>query len=127
MGRHTAFNIRRAGSDMVVYDVRPQAADLLVENGALRGRDPANVLDRCDAVVTMVFGPHEIEQVVRGANGFLSTRCAQKLWIDLTTSSPKLMRELGGASIDAPVTGSVDAAIHDFVGAWTAMSKQSRR
>jgi 3-hydroxyisobutyrate dehydrogenase len=118
MGRHAALNIRRAGFDMVVYDLRPAAAEPLLAKGALRGRDPAEVLDRCDVVVTMVFGPHEIEQVVRGENGFLSTCCAQKYWIDLTTSSPKLMRELaiefhakGGACIDAPVTGSVDAAI----------------
>lgn len=118
MGRNAALNVRRAGFEMVVYDIRPDAALPLIEKGASRGLNPADVLDRCDAVVTMVFGPKEVAQVLRGENGFLSTSCAGKYWIDMTTSSPKLMRELaaefhakGGAAVDAPVTGSVDAAI----------------
>ncbi len=118
MGRNAALNVRRAGFDMVVYDIRESATDPLVEKGASRAHSAAKVLDRADVVVTMVFGPKEIEQVVRGENGFLSTSCEGKYWIDLTTSSPRLMRSLGdefrkrgGAVIDAPVTGSVDAAI----------------
>jgi 3-hydroxyisobutyrate dehydrogenase-like beta-hydroxyacid dehydrogenase len=66
----------------------------------------------------MVFGPKEVEQVVCAVDGFLSADCRGKYWIDMTTSSPKLMRALagdfasmGGHPIDAPVTGSVDAAI----------------
>jgi 3-hydroxyisobutyrate dehydrogenase-like beta-hydroxyacid dehydrogenase len=103
---------------MVVYDLRAEAAEPLVGKGARRADSPADVIDRCDVVVTMVFGPKEIAEVVRGPGGFLSTSCRGKLWIDLTTSSPKLMRELaaefrarGGRPIDAPVTGSVDSAI----------------
>ena len=118
MGRNAALNIVRAGYDMVVYDVRPEALAPLLENGAKAGSSPADVLNRCDVVVTMVFGPKEVEQVVRGQDGFLSTSCAGKYWVDMTTSSPKLMRELakafqakGGHPVDAPVTGSVDAAI----------------
>ena len=118
MGRNAALNIRRAGYDMVVYDVRPEALAPLVEKGAKDGSSPADVLNRCDVVVTMVFGPKEVEQVVRGPDGFLSTAYAGKYWIDMTTSSPKVMRALaqefqakGGHPVDAPVTGSVDAAI----------------
>ena len=118
MGRNAALNVRRAGFDMVVYDIRPEAAEPLLAKGARRGASPADVLSRSDVVVTMVFGPKEVEQVLRGADGFLSTACAGKYWIDMTTSSPRLMRELardfhakGGQAVDAPVTGSVDAAI----------------
>ena len=118
MGSNAARNIARAGFDMVVYDLRKEAAEPLIQQGAEWGESPADVLDRTDVVGTMVFGPKEIESVVRGDDGFMSTSCDGKYWIDLTTSSPKLMRELGeefrkggGAPIDAPVTGSVDAAI----------------
>lgn len=118
MGRNAALNVRRAGFEMVVYDVRPEAMDVLTAAGAARAASPAEVLGRCDVVVTMVFGPREIEQVLRGGDGFLTTSCAGKYWIDMTTSSPKLMRDLarefqakGGGPVDAPVTGSVDAAI----------------
>jgi 3-hydroxyisobutyrate dehydrogenase-like beta-hydroxyacid dehydrogenase len=118
MGRNAAASVRRAGFDLIVHDIRPEAIAPFVAKGALRGETPADVISRCDAVVTMVFGPKEIERVVRGHDGFLTTACAGKLWIDLTTSSPKLMRELasefraaGGRPVDAPVTGSVDSAI----------------
>lgn len=118
MGRNAALNVRRAGFDMVVHDIRKAAADPLIAKGAKWADNPAEVLSQADVVVTMVFGPKEIEQVVRGEHGFLSTSCQGKYWIDLTTSSPRLMRALGedfrqkgGAPIDAPVTGSVDAAI----------------
>jgi 3-hydroxyisobutyrate dehydrogenase len=118
MGRNAALNIRRAGYDMVVYDIRKEAGDPLIAKGAAWGESPADVLNRSDIVVTMVFGPKEVEQVLRGPDGFLSTSCSGKYWIDMTTSSPKIMRALaaefrekGGGPVDAPVTGSVDAAI----------------
>jgi len=118
MGRNAALNLKRAGFDMVVYDVRPEALAPLTAKGAKPGASPADVLASCDVTVTMVFGPKEVEQVVRGPGGFLTTNCAGKYWIDMTTSSPKLMRALasefqakGGLPVDAPVTGSVDAAI----------------
>jgi len=118
MGGNVALNVRRAGFEMVVFDIRKDRAEQILREGAIWGSHPADVLNRCDVVVTMVFGPREIEEVVAGGNGFLSTSCNNKYWIDLTTSSPNLMRSLGdkfrkggGHPIDAPVTGSVDAAI----------------
>jgi len=118
MGRNAALNIARKGFEMVVYDIRQEALKPLTEKGAKAATSPADVLDHVDVVVTMVFGPKEIEAVVRGENGLLSADCQGKFWIDLTTSNPNLMRSLGaefrgegGAPVDAPVTGSVDSAI----------------
>ena len=118
MGRNAALNVRRAGFEMVVFDVRAEAMEPLVARGARAGASAADVMARCDVTVSMVFGPREVEQVVRGPGGFLEADCAGRYWIDMTTSSPRLMRELadafrarGGRPVDAPVTGSVDAAI----------------
>ncbi|MGI9306389.1 MAG: NAD(P)-dependent oxidoreductase, partial [Gammaproteobacteria bacterium] len=92
----------------------------LLDKGAAWADSPAAVAADSDIVLTMVFGPRELIEVVRGENGLLS---AQKKdargWIDLTTGSPRLMRELAAEmeaagwawALDAPVTGSVDAAI----------------
>ena len=120
MGRNAALNIRRAGFELVVHDIRKEAGEPLLQKGASWADSPAEVIKRADVVVTMVFGPKEIEQVLRGENGLLSAACEGKHWIDLTTSSPKLMRELaaefearGGHPVDAPVTGSVDAGAGD--------------
>jgi 3-hydroxyisobutyrate dehydrogenase len=117
MGRNVALNILRAGFAMTVHDIRPEAAAPLVAKGAAAAADPAAVLARSDVVVTMVFGPKEIEQVLRGPKALLGA-CEGKTWIDLTTSRPSLMRALaaefhqrGGRAVSAPVTGSVDSAI----------------
>ena len=95
MGGNAARNIMRHGFDLVVHDIRREAAEPLIEFGAEWSETPADLISRVDVAVTMVFGPKEIEQVVRGENGLLSGDCAGKTWIDLTTSRPALMRGLG--------------------------------
>ena len=137
MGSNAARNLRRAGFEMVVYDIRPEAVAAQLGPGVAAGASPADVLARADVTVTMVFGPKQVEQVVRGPGGFLSADCKGKYWIDMTTSSPRLMRALaaefearGGQAVDAPVTGSVDAAIRGdmpmFVGGTDAAVEHVR-
>lgn len=118
MGGNAAGNILRKGFPLTVYDLRSEAVASLVQRGAKAASSAAAVMAASDVVVTMVFGPKEIEDVVRGHDGLLSGDASGKIWIDMTTSSPFLMRQLaaefvaaGGQAIDAPVTGSVDAAI----------------
>ena len=118
MGSAAARNIQRAGFALVVHDINAAAGSSLVEQGAIWADSPADVLNQVDLVVTMVFGPAQIEQVLCGPKGLLSADCKGKGWIDMTTSSPKLMRELalefgqaGGLPVDSPVTGSIDSAI----------------
>lgn len=137
MGRNAAANLRRKGFEMVVHDLRAEAMAPLVQMGAAPAETPAEVLARVDVVVTMVFGPKEVAEVLRGPQGLLSGDCAGKVWIDMTTSSPFLMRALaadfaarGGQAVDAPVTGSVDAAIRGdmpmFVGGEDAVIERVR-
>ncbi len=137
MGAPAARNVMRRGFPLVVHDIRADAARPLIEVGAEWAATPADVLARVDAVVTMVFGPKEVEQVARGEHGLFSAPCEAKTWIDLTTSSPSLMRALGrefaakgGHPVDAPVTGAVDGAIRGdmlmFVGGEDAAVERVR-
>lgn len=118
MGSAAARNVQRAGYALVVHDINREAGVKLEAQGALWADSPAEVLNQSDIVFTMVFGPAQIEQVLRGPQGLLSTSCSGKCWVDMTTSAPKLMRELsaefeavGGLPVDSPVTGSIDSAI----------------
>lgn len=137
MGKNAAANLRRKGFALTVYDLRPEVVAGLVAQGATAAGSAAEVMAASDVVVTMVFGPAEVEQVLRGPGGFLSGDCRGKVWIDMTTSSPFLMRDLaaefhaaGGEAVDAPVTGSVDAAIRGdmpmFVGGDDAVIERIR-
>jgi 3-hydroxyisobutyrate dehydrogenase len=118
MGSAAARNIQRAGFTLVVHDINREAGHMLVIQGAIWADTPAAVLEQVDVVFTMVFGPIQVEQVLRGPQGLLSVSCKGKAWVDMTTSSPQLMRALsaefaaaGGMSVDSPVTGSIDSAI----------------
>jgi 3-hydroxyisobutyrate dehydrogenase-like beta-hydroxyacid dehydrogenase len=118
MGAAAARNVQRAGHELYVYDVRPEAVTALVADGAIACAHPADMVDRVDVVMSMVFGPAQIDEVVRGEHGLLAGDCSGRTWIDLTTSTPALMRELGaafeaagGSVVDAPVTGSIDSCI----------------
>ena len=118
MGSAVAHNIQRANFPLYVHDIRKDVGKKLIEKGAIWKNSPKELMDDVDIVVSMVFGPKEIEAVMKNENGILQSSCKNKGWIDLTTSSPSLMRNLakefealGGFAVDAPVTGSLDAAI----------------
>ncbi len=118
MGSAAARNLQRAGFPLWVHDIRPDAGEDLVQHGAVRCGSPRELVEQVDVVLSMVFGPKEIEQVVRGADGLLAGGVVGRTWIDLTTSNPTLMRSLaddvtaaGGVAVDAPVTGSIDSCI----------------
>ena len=103
-----AKNILRANFPLSVYDIRKEAGDKLVEAGAVWINSPKELVNAVDIVVSMVFGPKEIEAVMKNEDGILQGNCNQKGWIDLTTSSPTLMRGLakefesqGGLPVDA--------------------------
>jgi len=137
MGAAAARNLLRGGYALTVYDINPAAVAALVKEGAHAADSPAAVMAVSDITFTMVFGPTEIEDVVRGQHGFLSGPCTDKAWVDMTTSSPSLMRALardftaqGGIPVDSPVTGSIDSAIRGdmilFVGGEDAAIERVR-
>ena len=55
MGSNAARNVRRAGFEMVVHDIRPEAVERQMEPGVTAGSSPADVLARAD--VSMAVGP----------------------------------------------------------------------
>ena len=118
MGGAVAHNLRRAGYDLVVNDIRREAGEAFEAHGAVWADTPREMIEQVDVVLSMVFGPPQIEAVLRGTDGLLAGDCRGRTWIDLTTSSPSLMRALaaefeaaGGSAVDSPVTGSIDSAI----------------
>jgi 3-hydroxyisobutyrate dehydrogenase len=133
MGGNAAKNLIRAGFQVAVFDLRAEAAQDHLAMGATFAAPPQMVTD-CDVVVSMVFGPAQCEAVLED---LLKGDCRGKVWIDMTTSSPFVMRRLaarfhqaGGHAVDAPVTGSVDAAIRGdmpmFVGGDDAVIERVR-
>ena len=112
MGGGMATNIRNAGYELTVHDLRREAATPLLENGAHWADSPREVAMASDIVFTSLPGPQEVEAVALGEDGVLEGMSSDAVYIDLSTSSPTLIRsiyptfaEKGVHVMDAPVSG----------------------
>src|SRR5256885_14288694 len=112
MGRHMASNLIRAGHALVVHDVRREAAAPHRDAGAGWADPPRAVAEATDVVFTSLPGPPEVEAVALGEQGLLAGLKAGKVYFDLTTNAPALVRRIhatftaqGIHMLDAPVSG----------------------
>jgi len=112
MGRHMASNLIKAGHELVVHDVRPQASAPHRKAGAGWAETPREVAEATHVVFTSLPGPPEVEAVALGEQGLLAGLAAGKVYFDLTTNSPALVRRIhtvfaarGIQMLDAPVSG----------------------
>ena len=114
IGNPMARQLIRAGQQLVVYDLRPEAMENLLELGAESASSPAEVASRCSVVFTSLPGPTQIEAATAGPDGILAGASPGDIHIDLSTNSAKgverilqLETNAGVIHIDAPVTGGV--------------------
>ncbi|MEY4099109.1 MAG: hypothetical protein RL300_280 [Pseudomonadota bacterium] len=117
MGAGMALNLRKAGHEMVVHDVRKASADPLIAAGATWVDTVAEVGAKSDVVFTSVPGPKEMQQIGLGEGGLLSSMRPGTAWFDLSTNSPTVVREVykrckekGITLFDAPVSGGPSGA-----------------
>ena len=117
MGAPIAANLVSAGFQLTVHDLRPAAADHLLALGADWADSPRLLAQDVDTIICSLPGPLQVEAVMLGDEGALAGARSGSTWIDMTTSSPDLLRNLaalaaqkGVDTLDAPVTGAVDGA-----------------
>ncbi len=110
IGGVIATNIRKTGKAMVVHDVRLTAIKPLVDGGARYAAAPAEVARECAVVFTSLPGPTEVEQVALGPDGLVHGVHDGTIYVDLSSSSPDLIRRIAGEFqlrgarvIDAPL------------------------
>ena len=107
---------RFLGSGYTVYGVQRsrEHAQELIEQG-LQWRDsPREVTEAANVVFTSVPDDGVLGEVASAPDGILAGLAKGKTWVDVSTVSPQLSRELAGraraqnaAMLDAPVSGSV--------------------
>jgi 3-hydroxyisobutyrate dehydrogenase len=127
MGAPMASNILAAGHDLLVHDVRPDAAGGLLAAGASWAGSPRQTGTDREVVITMLPGPSQVAEVLDGHSGLLGGLPAGGIWIDMSTSVPAVADNVrspaqsrGVAVVDAPVSGGVtgarDGTLQIFVG-----------
>ena len=110
IGGAIARNIQRAGYPMMVRDIIPEATQPLIDGGAQPARSSAEIARHCRVVFTSLPGPREVEEVALGPNGLLEGVHDGSVYVDLSSSSPDLIRRIehefrcrGAQVMDAPL------------------------
>jgi 3-hydroxyisobutyrate dehydrogenase len=119
MGASMASNAQKGGHELIVHDLRREAAAPHLAAGAHWADTPRQVAEAAEVVLTSLPGPPEVEAVATGKNGLLEGMAQGRVWLDLSTNSPGLIRRLhalfgarGVHVLDAPVSGGVPGAVH---------------
>lgn len=117
MGSPMARNLYQAGHEVVVYNRTSDAALLLQEQGIPVVSSIADVVRGKDIVITMLANDEAVKEVILGDEGVLDYLQDPTLLVDMSTVSPdtskelaEIAREIGITMVDAPVSGSVNAA-----------------
>ena len=113
MGYPMAGHLASAGYDVAVYNRTVAKAEKWVkEHGGRAAATPAEAARGADIVLGCVGNDDDVRAVVTGADGALSAMATGTIYIDHTTASASLARELESAAsergvgfLDAPVSG----------------------
>jgi 3-hydroxyisobutyrate dehydrogenase len=118
MGGPLAAFVLKAGFPLVVHDIRREAAEPLLAQGAIWADSPRDAAAQCDVICVCVPGPPEMQAVALGAHGLLEAIKSGSVVIDHTTNSPAIVRDVGGALeargvhlLDAPLDGGREGAL----------------
>ena len=118
MGKPMAGHLVDAGHEVGVFNRSRAKVDELETHGAVGALGPAQVGEKSDVVITMLPDSPDVEHVLFGTEGVVSTLRPGSLVIDCSTISPTAAIELaarlaekGIAFVDAPVSGGEAGAI----------------
>jgi 2-hydroxy-3-oxopropionate reductase len=119
MGRPMALHLLKAGHALSVYARRPDAAQALVDAGAVLRASPADVAAASEVVFTVVTTGSDVEEVVLGERGLIHGAAPGSILVDMSTIAPGAARriaarlaERGIEMLDAPVSGGEQGAIN---------------
>jgi 3-hydroxyisobutyrate dehydrogenase-like beta-hydroxyacid dehydrogenase len=114
MGGNMAGRFLAAGFEVHGEERSRKEAQELVHEGLQWGDTPREVAEATDVVFTSLPNDDVLKAVASGPDGILAGMSAGKVWVDVSTVSPRVSREtaerahaIGSAMLDAPVSGSV--------------------
>jgi 2-hydroxy-3-oxopropionate reductase len=137
MGRPMARNLLARGFSVTVNSRSRGPVDELVAAGAQAADTPADVARQTKRIITMVPDSPDVVAVLDGPSGVFSALQPGTLLIDMSTIAPAVAQRLaaraaalGGAMLDAPVSGgeigAKNAALSIMVGGDAASFEVAR-
>jgi 3-hydroxyisobutyrate dehydrogenase-like beta-hydroxyacid dehydrogenase len=114
MGGRVAKRLLDAGHRVTGYNRTKSKAAWLADAGLVLADTPREVAEASRITFTMVSDTAALQAVTDGRDGVLAGLSPGKVYVDMSTVSPRASRELaarvtdtGAAMLDAPVSGSV--------------------
>jgi 2-hydroxy-3-oxopropionate reductase len=118
MGSPMSRNLAKAGYELIVFDVRPEATKAAAEAGATAAATAREAAEQSDVVLISVPGPQEDEDALLAPDGVLAGARPGLLVIDTTTITvdqsrtlSQTCRERGVDYLEAPVSGAPHGAV----------------
>lgn len=112
MGKSMVRNLMKVGFELHIYARTKAKVTDVISEGAIFHESIRDCVADCDAVLTIVGYPSDVEEVYYGAGNIFDSARAGAYLVDMTTSSPTLAQKLyqdgkakGFHVMDAPVTG----------------------
>ncbi|MBR9863389.1 MAG: NAD(P)-dependent oxidoreductase [Rhodobacteraceae bacterium] len=114
VGHKLAGSLLRNGVELSVLDLNPDLVAAMVEKGADAVSSAAEMMQKCDVVITCLPSPAACNLVVTEMLPYVSTG---KIWLEMSTTDQAeverlgaLVIEAGGAAVDCPVSGGCHRA-----------------
>jgi 3-hydroxyisobutyrate dehydrogenase len=114
MGGNMALRLLDAGYEVYGVERNRDGAPSTLGDRVRWCETPRDVAEAVDVVFTSLPDDGVLEAVAAGAGGILAGLTAAKIWVDMSTVSPRASRTIadrvqaiGSAMLDAPVSGSI--------------------
>jgi 3-hydroxyisobutyrate dehydrogenase-like beta-hydroxyacid dehydrogenase len=114
MGGQMAARLLAKGHAVTGYNRTQSKAAWLVKKGMVLAQTPREVAESSDVVFAMVTNGPALRGVAEGPDGLIAGMGPGKYFVDISTVSPDLSREIaekvraaGADMVDSPVSGSV--------------------
>lgn len=112
MGKPMVRNLMKAGFELHIFARTKAKVEDVIEEGAVFHESIKECVDGCEAVITIVGFPQDVEEVYFDKENILDSGKEGAYLIDMTTTSPMLAKKIWEAGskkgfhvLDAPVTG----------------------
>src|SRR5450432_108658 len=94
MGSRIVERLLAAGYPVAGYNRTPAKAQALVKAGLWLYATPREVAQTADIIFSMVTDTSALAAITDGADGLLAGLSAGKIYVDMSTVSPRLSRDL---------------------------------
>ena len=112
MGKSMVRNLMKAGFELHIYARTKNKVEDVISEGAQFHESIKDCVQDCDAVITIVGFPQDVEEVYFDGGNILDSAKKGAYLIDMTTTSPQIAEKIyeegtkrGFHVMDAPVTG----------------------